>query len=245
MKRFRIDLSYDGSNYKGWQAQKNEKTIQGEIQKVLAILFKSDILITGSGRTDSGVHAIQQVAHVDLPVSGDVGLPSIVNSMNGMLPSDIHIKSIHPVRDDFHARFDAKSRQYLYQIGLDRDVFNDRYCWRVFRKVDLDLLNIGASKFLGTHNFSSFSKKNPDIKNYYCTIDRSECSMGSDNILRFRIRSNRFLHHMVRSIVGTLVDIATRKRSLDHIDELLLVPDHANFTAKAPANALFLEEILY
>lgn len=244
-QRFLIDLSYDGSQYCGWQKQPNETTIQGELEKALSILFKSDIEIMGSGRTDSGVHAEHQVAHFDAPYTPDLDASRLLHSLRGLLNHDILVSAIKPVNPEFHARFDALSRQYRYQISTDFNVFRDRYTWVVKDLEEIEEMNHTASLFTGEHDFSSFCKQNPDVNHNRCVIIESKLIQYSQTEWHYHIRANRFLHHMVRSIVSAIVLVGRGKVDSSEVLNWLNHPDKSNFSVKAPSHALFLEKVLY
>lgn len=245
MKRYRIDLSYDGSRYCGWQKQPNEITVQGELEKALSILFKIDIEIMGSGRTDSGVHAEHQVAHFDAPLIPDYDADRLLHSLRGLVNHDILVSAIQPVHPDFHSRFDALSRQYRYQLSTDSNVFRDRYTWVVKDMSNADDMLQTASIFIGEHDFSSFCKQNPDVNHNRCMIYESKLIQYTPKEWHYHIRANRFLHHMVRSIISAIVLVGRGKANSSDVSNWLNHPDKSNFSVKAPSHALFLEKVLY
>lgn len=244
-QRYRIDLSYDGSRYHGWQKQLNALTVQGELESALSIIFREPIEIMGSGRTDTGVHAEQQVAHFDVLHSQIVDEYKLLHSLKGLLKHDILVSSINPVTQDFHARFDALSRQYRYQISSRNDVFRDRYTWVVHDMNNFESMIDCVNEFIGTHDFSSFCKQNPDVNHNRCDILESTLTQFTETEWHYTIKANRFLHHMVRSIVSALVLVGRNKLSLEDVLKWIHYPDKSNFTVLAPAHALFLEKVLY
>lgn len=247
IQRYCIELSYDGSAYHGWQKQSGQVTIQGHIEKALSVLFRQEVSVMGSGRTDAGVHATQQFAHFDLPTEDGQVIDrfKVLHSLRGLIPHDILISDIKSVSPDFHARFDAKSRQYRYRLATVNNVFEDRYNWVVDRSVDIQKISANANLFLGEHDFSSFCKQNPDVLNNRCTVFDSRIEILSDTRFDYVIHANRFLHHMVRSIVGCLVDTGTGKCTGSDLLSMISTPDRKYFQVKAPSNALFLEKVVY
>lgn len=243
--RYVIEVAYDGSNYHGWQKQSDDRTIQGEIEKALSIIFRENVEIMGSGRTDAGVHAEQQYAHFDLPASVKVDSHATLHSLRGIVPHDILVKSIKAVNPDFHARFDAKSRQYRYQIGLKNDVFTDRYTWIVRNNLNIELMQNAVALLTGELDFAAFSKFNPDVLNTRCKIDFCKLEIVSGERLFFYVKANRFLHHMVRQLAGTLVEIGRERISIEEFRDMFESPGHGRYTVSAPAHALFLEIVEY
>lgn len=244
-QRYRIDLSYDGTRYCGWQKQPNEITVQGELEKALSILFKTDIDIVGSGRTDTGVHAEHQVAHFDAPKHSEFDEFRLLHSLRGLVNHDILVSKIQPVHPEFHARFDATSRQYRYQLSTDNNVFRDRYTWVVKDLIHLNEMMQTTTFFLGEHDFSSFCKQNPDVNHNRCVVFESKLIQNTPTELHYHIRANRFLHHMVRSVVSALVLVGRGKAEPTDVQSWIDNPDKSNFSVKAPAHALFLEKVLY
>ncbi len=242
MTRFKIHIQYDGTSFHGWQTQKNAKTIQGEFEKVL-IKFSHGIKINviGSGRTDSGVHALDQVAHFDL--NTQMKPKELLSALNGQLPPDIRITNCDTVSDNFHARYSAIKRFYLYQCRTN-DYLMDRFSVWQTGPLDLKILNKVSTLLLGTHDFTSFSKFNPDIENRLCNIYLSEWTK-SGSIVNYRVVANRFLHHMVRYLVGTMIEVEKGKITFPEFIELLHNPREDVHVHKAPAQGLFLEKIEY
>lgn len=199
----------------------------------------------GSGRTDSGVHAEHQVAHFDATYTSDFDASRLLHSLRGLLNHDILVSAIQPVNPEFHARFDALSRQYRYQISTDFNVFRDRYTWMVKDLKNTEEMSQTASVFIGEHDFSSFCKQNPDVNHNRCEVYESKLIQYSQIEWHFHIRANRFLHHMVRSIVSSIVLVGRGKVTSSDVSNWLLHPDKSNFIVKAPSHALFLEKVLY
>ena len=243
MKRYFLHLSYDGTNYHGWQVQPNGNSIQAEINRAVSILCGVETEVTGAGRTDAGVHARQMVAHFD--TEKEFSDPTdAVYKLNRMLPQDISILSLQEVSADMHARFSATSRTYRYYIHTARDPFLRHYSWRIPFTLDVNLMNEAASHLLHYTDFTSFSKLHTDVKTNDCTITRAEW-ITTDDTLVFTITANRFLRNMVRAIVGTLVDVGRGQLSVDDFCNIIERRNRQDAGMSVPANALFLEEITY
>jgi len=239
--RYKIVVQYDGSRYHGWQIQKNFVTVQSEIEKALSNLTSQKVAITGSGRTDAGVHALGQVAHFDLieKLNSEV----IVSALNAKLNKDIRIISCKNVSRDFHARFSASKRFYTYRLRTNTFVL-DQHFTHQSSPLDIDLLNEASQLIIGEHDFTSFSKNNPKITNRNCSIYDSIWK-DKESVLNYNICGNRFLHHMVRYLVGTMIEIGKNKFSLRKFKELLSSPRENVQIYKAPPNGLILKKIEY
>ena len=238
----KFTVEYKGTNYCGWQIQKDQSTIQGELTNAFQILFPNEkINIIGSGRTDTGVHAYGQVGSVQLP--DHIELVKVFKSINGIISHDIFIKDYEIVNNDFNARYSAKTRMYQYFINQKFSPFTLETAWYVNESLNYELLEKCASLLIGEHDFSSFSKHNPDIINKNCTIFESFWDINNDNLI-FTIKSNRFLHHMVRFIVGSSIEVAKNKINISDFSDMI-----NNVTTKsplcAPSKGLFLYEVLY
>ena len=243
MKRYRLVIQYDGKEFYGWQNQKNKRTVQGEIEFALAKVFKSHTRITihGSGRTDSGVHAYGQVAHFDYCT--DLSDLVIKKSLNNKLDFDCRISSVLRVSNDFHSRFDALSREYIYQCYLGDSLLFRNQSW-FLNKINLSKLNRLARLIIGEHDFLSFSKYNPILNNSKCTILSSEW-IKNQNMITYKIVSNRFLHHMIRYLVGTMIAVINNKFSENGYLNLLNNPMKQVKIFKAPPQGLILMKVNY
>ena len=239
--RFFIEISYYGKNYHGWQIQENASTIQQEIDNALSLLLKQKIKTLGSGRTDTGVHAINQVAHFDCSKTID---SSFIYRVNSFLPKDIAINSIENVKENVSARFDAISREYIYKIHTLKSPFlNDRSLFYP-KKINIDLIN-EACNILKNHNdFKTFSKVKTDVKNYNCQISKAEIRKEDDNYY-FTISSDRFLRGMVRAIMGTMIQINEEKISVDSLNDIILKKDRKFAGPSVPPHGLYLSKVLY
>jgi tRNA pseudouridine38-40 synthase len=241
--RFKLFLEYDGTRYSGWQKQENARTIQGTvIQSAREIFGKDFIDLQGSGRTDSGVHAFGQVAHLDAKT---VLAPEIIRiKLNDLLPSDINILEVEKANQSFHARHDAKSRSYIYQISKRRTAFGKKYVWWIKDKLDFRTIESASKLFIGLHDFSSFSDDDPEEKSTKVMIDDIQLTQEGELIL-IRIVGSHFIWKMVRRIVGVLVEVGrgnkTEKDILNYLSKKSGEP--AKFTA--PPSGLFLERVFY
>lgn len=241
MLRIIITLEYDGANYYGWQFQKGQITIQEAIEKALFTIFKKKIRVTGAGRTDAGVHARNQIAHFDIPTY-DVN--KLKNSLNGLLERDIRVKNIQIGKADFHSRFDARSRRYCYYISQFPTALYRNYSWQVSSPLNLTLMQ-EAALFIGlTQNFKSFCKVKSEVKNYQCTIYQSRWFF-SEALLVYEIEANRFLHGMIRAMVGSMVEVGNGKINLSEFKAIIGAGDRTLVKTSAPAQGLFLEWISY
>jgi len=243
--RYFLKLAYNGLNYSGWQVQKNENTVQAEVNKALCTIFSQQINVVGCGRTDTGVHARDFYAHFDLP-SGltNSEIHKAINSLNGFLPKDIVIDDILRVADSANTRFDALSRTYKYYIVQKKDPFMDQFAYIYFVDLDLKLMNAAAEILFEYKDFTSFSKVKTQTKTNICNINNAQWEK-SDNALVFTITANRFLRNMVRAIVGTLIDIGRHKITLEEFKEIIEQKDRSAAGFSVPAQGLFLHSIEY
>jgi tRNA pseudouridine38-40 synthase len=242
MPNVRLILEYDGTDYVGWQFQINGRSVQEEVEKAIKQLFQSDIRITGGGRTDAGVHARGQVANFNIERSVDFEL--LAKSMNAILPQSIIVREAAEVPKDFNSRYDAKSRRYAYFISQEPTAIQRNYCWQIYQKLDFELMQTCAKHILGEHGFRSFCKVETDMHHHRCTISLAEWKR-KESVLMFEITSNRFLHGMVRTLVGTMVNVGRGHTRIEDFATILEAKDRSVAGMSAPAKGLFLEEILY
>ena len=240
--RYFIEFSYNGKNYFGYQIQPNQISVQEELEKALSTLLREEIKITGAGRTDTGVHAKKMFAHFDTEQFLDENLPYKLNSF---LPSDISVKRIFEVRNDFHARFDATFRMYEYYISLEKNPFTQDFAWQ-FRKgnFDVEKMNEACKILFEYEDFGSFAKVGGDNKTNLCKIYKAEWQQN-DNELKFTISANRFLRNMVRAIVGTMVEIGTGKIEVQDLRKIIEDQNRNSAGSSAPAHGLFLVDVGY
>lgn len=256
--RYRLRISYDGAPLSGWQCQNNAPSVQEEVSKALSVLFSSEIQVTGAGRTDAGVNAVNYIAHFDAPSDKPFDTGRIEYKLNAILPKNIVVHELSPVADDFHARFSAISRRYHYFIHFHKDPFADRFSWRSIHPLDLERMNLGAQFLLGTHDFSCFEKVGGNNKTSICTVRTARWSiyrpthvsvMGypctEGDYIVFEIEADRFLRNMVRAVVGSLVEVGRGKKDPQWIGELIEKGTRSDAGTSVPGNALFLSEVLF
>ena len=254
MPRYFIEVAYKGTNYSGFQIQKNASSIQSEIEKALNIFFRSinptsvlvekgkEIRLTGASRTDAGVHAKQNFFHFD--IEPGIYSSSHVYNLNAILPDDIAIKNIFPVADTAHCRFDAVSREYKYFIYWKKNPFlRDRAYYYPF-KINREDLSAAADIIKNYEDFTSFSKRNSQVKNFLCIIEKS-CWIFKDETIIYNVTGNRFLRGMVRGLVGTMLQVATGKISLKSLRNIIECRNSANANFSVPSHGLFLIGIKY
>jgi len=242
LKNYKLLIQYDGSNYSGWQIQKNSNSIQQIITESLEILTKEKINLIGSGRTDSGVHAFGQAANFRTEL--EIDIYRFKHSLNSILPSDILVSAMEEVDPKFHARFDAKKRTYLYLITQTRSPFYKNYSYFYPRKIDLEKLTFLSNSFLGEKDFTSFSKKNDEIENKDCTVYKTIWRKRGEVIL-FSIQASRYLHGMVRTIVGTLLNAQDQPEPERFIKEIFNSQNREEAFESVPAKGLFLYKVEY
>lgn len=247
MGRYRLLLSYDGSAYCGWQVQNNGLSIQGLVQEHLAVLLRQNCHVTGSGRTDAGVHAKAQVAHFDGPE--DLDLRRIHISLNALLPSDIRVLSIERAPEDFHARYSAKRKLYCYSLCLGKvqSPFLRRYSLHHPRKLQLDRMDEACALLLGTHDFTSFANSAHEGSaaiNAVRTLYRCEIERQNDRAFIY-FEGNGFLYKMVRNLVGSLLEVGLDKKTVADFKAALEAQDRKASGPTAPATGLCLERVDY
>ncbi len=244
MERYFIQLAYDGTNYHGWQVQPNAPTVQEQLEKVFSTLLKEEIKFTGAGRTDTGVHASYFVAHIDTANDDLETSPDFIYNVNKFLPEDIVIHRITRVNPDMHARFSAKYRTYHYRINRFKALFNRAYNYYYYKELDLDLIKEACEMLLAYTDFTSFSKLHTDVKTNNCKIEHATWEATDESYL-FEIKADRFLRNMVRSIVGSLLDVGTGKTSIEEFRHIIEAKDRSRAGMSAPAHGLFLVDIGY
>jgi tRNA pseudouridine38-40 synthase len=241
-RNIKLLLEYDGTAYVGWQRQENGKSVQGEIESVIRQILQEDVNVIGAGRTDAGVHARGQVAN--FRTQSSIDLHQIKGGLNGLLPLDIVVHTTEEVPFDFHARYSAKEREYVYHITQTETALQRHYAWCVKYSLDLALMKKAAETIIGEHDFESFCKMNSEVEHYRCSIQNAEWKK-EDAWFYFMARANRFLHGMVRALVGTMVDVGRGYISVDDFVAILEKNNRSAAGMSAPAKGLILERIIY
>jgi tRNA pseudouridine38-40 synthase len=241
MPRYFLEVAYDGKSYSGFQVQANANSVQEEVEKAISIFLRQPLSLTGASRTDTGVHARQNYFHFDF--QGDMPSETLYH-LNAILPQDIVLKSVKPVRANAHCRFDAISRHYSYHIYASKDPFLRNIAFFFPFALDRDVLRQAAAIIPGYSDFSAFSKRNSQVKDYLCSVSRSVW-LEENGLLVFHIESNRFLRGMVRGLVGTMLLVGRLKMGLNEFASVIAGADprHADFSV--PGHGLFLEGIQY
>ena len=246
-RRFRLTLQYDGSYLMGWQLQPRGRTVQGELEDALKKLTGERYPVVGSGRTDSGVHATGQVAAVTLPSRWDV--PELHRALNALLPSDIWVQAVEVMPEHFHPRFHATARGYTYRIGLKPEAhspFFRPWCWPLAQDLSLERLAECGALLPGNHSFKAFAKTGQEHRGDICEVQEANWYEWGSIGIEFRIKANRFLHHMVRYLVGTMVDVGLGRRPLGEMETLLSGTANDLVTSPpAPPDGLFLSRVFY
>ena len=242
MHKYFIYIAYDGTNYHGWQRQKNAISVQEVLEQTFEIVFQSKTAVYGSGRTDAGVHASRQVAHIEIEEEFDMGL---MRKLNGILPKDISILDVKKVKNESHARFDATSRKYIYSLHQYKSPFDQNFSsYYPFFDYSLDDLNKLSEFFVGKKDFQAFSRVKTEVNNFICDITEAYWVQNGDQY-EFHISSNRFLRGMVRAIVGTQLDILKGKLKTTDINEILDSRDRKVAGQTAHPQGLFLTKVEY
>jgi len=240
MPRYFIEVSYKGTNYAGFQIQHNANTIQAEVEKALKIFYKTEFNLTGSSRTDAGVHAIQNFFHVDV----NLEITDESYHLNAILPADIVIKKICQVNQDSHCRFDALSREYTYYIYQKKDPFLKDRAYFFPYSINIELMQEAAKELMNHHDFVTFSKRNTQAKTSLCDISNSEWKL-ENGFLSYHVSSNRFLRGMVRGLVGTMLQVGKDKLSVDQFIDIVNSKDCTKADFSVPPQGLFLSKIIF
>ena len=249
MITFKILLEYDGTRYSGWQEQKNARTVMGVIRKAAREVLGPDLEMQGAGRTDAGVHAFAQVMHIKVAAPVKHSPELILRRLNDLLPADIAILDLHPAPRNFHARHDAKSRVYVFQISKRKQAFLKRYVWWIKEDLDIPRMQRAASLLAGRHDFECFRAADPARPDESTIVEVEDAAIEiEEDIIRIRIAASHFLWRMVRRIIGALVKVGKREVTVEEFQGLIdgkCDPklDVAAWTA--PASGLFLEQIRY
>jgi len=243
MPRYFIEVSYRGTNYSGFQTQINSNTIQDEIEKALKTVVKKQVSIIGSSRTDAGVHALQNFFHFDTDLSDHIKMmDKYVYNLNAIVPDDIVIKRIFEVSKSSHSRFDAISREYKYYIHQQKDPFLKDRAFFFPYTLDIEKMNCAAKEILNYIDFTSFSKRNTQVKTFKCAVSKS-CWMVENDLLVYNVKANRFLRGMVRALTATLLKVGRGKISVDEFQSIINSKDCTKASFNVPAHGLFLVSV--
>ena len=244
MLNYKISVQYDGTDYFGWQSQPSGNTVQDILVKAIQQITQQKVNLIGSGRTDSGVHALGQIANFQL--NENIDAHKFQHSLNSILPSTISINSLNLAHENFHARFDAVKRSYIYLINQNKSPFYNKFSYQCsyLDQIDIKKLKSLSKTIIGEHDFTSFCKTNTDTENKICTIFEVGWK-NTHNFLVFKIEANRFLHGMVRTIVGTLLFAAVKNKDSKFILEVLKSKNRNSAGEAAPAKGLFLYKVKY
>jgi tRNA pseudouridine38-40 synthase len=243
--RYFIRFSFNGATFHGWQRQHNAHSIQAALEDSLTVVLRFPVDVTGAGRTDAGVHALDFYAHFDSP--SELTLTrrqDLIHHLNGYLPDSISIHSVLPVRPDAHARFSALTRTYRYFISRNKDPFKGGFSWYYTGKLDLAQMNRGAAMLKKNLDFTSFAKLPAETKTNICHIEHAEWSEEGP-ILVFTISADRFLRNMVRAVVGTLIELGRGRIDLEDLERIIAAQDRSRAGFSAPANGLFMVSVTY
>lgn len=243
MPRYFIRVAYKGTNYAGFQIQDNAVSIQAEVEKALRIFFKKEFQLTGSSRTDAGVHALCNYFHFDSD-SELYNLDKSIYNLNAILPIDIIIKSIYPVSNGAHCRFDALGREYEYYLYQSKNPFLADRAFFYPYTLDISKLNEAAALIKHYTDFTSFSKRNTQVKTFNCTIEKSQWLIKNDCIV-FHVQANRFLRGMVRGLVGTMLRVGANRISIPDFKRIIENRDCSQVDFSVPPQGLFLINVLY
>ena len=236
-----MELAYFGKAYHGWQRQPNAISVQEVVENALNTLLQETVEIVGAGRTDSGVHARQIFAHFDTEKQL---AEEFSFRMNSLLPKNIAVKNLFPVKSDAHARFDAYSRSYEYHLVTSKDVFATDMAYYVQKEIDVDKMNEAAQILFSYSNFKCFSRSRTDVRTYNCKIERADWQQEEERLI-FHITADRFLRNMVRAIVGTLLEIGLGKMEVQEMHNIINSEDRSEAGASVPAQGLFLTKVEY
>ena len=256
--RYKIRLSYDGSAFCGWQIQPKDRTVQGDLEKALETLTGGHIPVTGAGRTDTEVNAINYIAHFDIPDEVRIEAAQLCYKLNAILPRELVIHEVSEAGEDFHARFDARSREYHYFIHFTKDPFCEKFSYRMRYPLDIAKMNEAVAYLLGEQDFRCFEKTGGNNATSICTVTEAGWStyrpthlelMGMEgregDYIVFSIRANRFLRNMVRAIVGSLIEVGRGKRKPEWIGELIAGGSRSDAGSSVPGKALFFSGASY
>lgn len=241
--RYFVTFSYDGSRYHGWQIQPNGDSVQAQLQRGLSLLLRQEVMVTGAGRTDAGVHARMMVAHFDFPTYLDE--KQLAYKLNKLLPGDIAIAGVRQVEENLHARFSATSRMYRYYVHTAKNPFLRNTSCELHYPLDFNKMNEAADMLKRYDDFGAFCKAHADVKTTLCKVTVARWHQTSPTTWYFEIRANRFLRNMVRAVVGTLIDVGRERLTMEDFQRVVEGKKRTEAGESMPAHALFLEDITY
>lgn len=240
---YKLTIEYDGSDFCGWQLQPNKRTIQCELESALFCFYQEEIRVKASGRTDAGVHALGQVISYSTKKARTDN--QIRSGLNSFLSNDITVKKVESVSGDFNPRYDAKRRQYCYQIYRDTSALYRRTAWCLLDQLNVLDMKKCANLIIGEHDFQSFCSSKAEVKHFRCTVEKAAWDYKKPQLLVFTIIANRFLHNMVRIFVGTMVEVGKGRFTVEDFEKMLVKKNRQNAGLTAPAYGLFLEKVEY
>jgi tRNA pseudouridine38-40 synthase len=241
--RYFLDFSYLGDAYHGWQRQPNVTSVQQVIEEALFTTIRKETLVFGAGRTDTGVHAKQMIAHFDAELDGNKE-KQLVYQLNSYLPRDIAVKHLLKVSNNAHARFDATERSYEYHLCTEKDPFEAHRHYHIRSTLDIELMNQAAQILFEYEDFECFSKTKTDVKTFICKIKHAQWTVKGSHYV-FNISADRFLRNMVRAIVGTILKIGLKKQDLNDFRKIIESKNRSEAGLSVPAKGLFLTKIIY
>lgn len=245
MRNLKLVVEYDGAGYHGWQRQRNLTTVQQVLEDIVCRITRERVTLFASGRTDAGVHALKQTAH--FKTGTGISAPNLLAGINSLLPDDIVVKELQEVAESFHARFDVKSKVYMYQIFNcpTRSALYRHYAWYVRTPLDLIEMGKGLAVLQGRHDFTAFCGKKEADYNCIRTITDARLEKSAAGIIRIYLEADGFLRYMVRSVVGTLVEVGRGKRTAEELLNILQAQERTSAGITAPPQGLFLVEVKY
>lgn len=243
MRRYFAFVSYDGTNYHGWQIQPNGVSVQSTLQDALYTVTRCNLSVVAAGRTDAGVHARTMPVHFD--IEQDIDEKQLAFKLNKLLPKDISVNRIVEVEPSLHARFSAKRRTYHYYIHTVKNPFQRRYSCELHYQLDFDAMNLAAAHLLTIKDFGAFCKSHSNVRTHICNVTEAKWYKDDDSSWHFRISADRFLRNMVRAVVGTLIEVGRHRISIDDFQQIVLSGNRSAAGESMPANALFLEDVRY
>ena len=242
MPRYFFDIAYNGTAYHGWQVQENAHTVQAELENCLSTLLRKKTQITGSGRTDTGVHARRQIIHLEMEEPANRG--KFIQKLNGILPKDISVSGMAMVKPDAHARFDAIERGYEYHIHQTKSPFLENMSYFYAKSLNVGLMNEAARLLPGEKDFESFSKVKTEVNTFICTVKEARWEKQNDSLI-FHITANRFLRGMVRALAGTLLEAGRGRLSATEFADIIASKDRQKAGRAVPAHGLYLTKVVY